>query len=111
MPLWEQTQNHMYSMNIGLIHIATFNLELYHDSPTLRGSMLQWLEADLQRANQTRDKWPWIVMINHSPIYCSNPNYQDVCSQDWYNFGAIDDLLFKYKVDAWVNGHTHSYER
>jgi hypothetical protein len=111
MPLWESTKNHMYSMNIGLIHFTTFNFDLYIDNPSLRKGMLQWLEADLQRADQMRDKWPWLVMINHKPLYCSNTyRYPTDCTA-WQTMGAIDDLLFKYQVDLWINGHAHSYER
>ena len=112
MPLWEKTQNHMYSMNIGLIHFTTFNFDLFGPNPSLQPGMLEWLEADLKRANEMRDKWPWLVVINHRPLYCSNIlGYHVDCIQNWQTYGAIDDLLYKYKVDLYISGHAHSYER
>ena len=102
----------MYSMNIGLIHFTTFNFDLFNDNPSLQAGMLEWLEADLKRANEMRDKWPWLVVINHRPVYCSNiPRYTVDCAKNWQIFGAVDDLLYKYKVDLYISGHAHSYER
>ena len=112
MPLWEKTQNHMYSMNIGLVHFSTFNFDLFKDNKNLQAGMLKWLEADLKKANENRDKWPWVVVINHRPLYCSNvAQYSTDCVSNWKTFSAIDDLLYKYKVDLYINGHSHSYER
>ena len=112
MPLWEKTHNHYYSINIGLVHIATFDFDFFTSNPHLQSTMLHWLENDLKRANKVRNKWPWIILINHKPLHCSDlVNYGPECRIYWTEYREVDHLINKYKVDLFISGHKHSYER
>ena len=110
MPNFEQSQNHYYSYNIGNMHFVSFNLDLVIESPKLKQPMLDWLEQDLQKANQTRDKQPWIIAYTHRPFYCSFGNDPD-CNKNHIRFSEFEDLLVKYNVDLVAAGHVHFYER
>jgi len=113
MPLYNETQNHYYSWNLNNIHFASINFDLYitnnNDSVFLT-EMANWLDNDLQQANLTRNIRPWIVVYSHRPLYCSKKNDED-CETNHIRFAVIDDLLYKYRVDLYMSGHVHTYER
>ena len=37
----------------------------------------QWLEADLQRAAANRGTVPWVILVGHRPMYCSDKSEKD----------------------------------
>lgn len=110
MPIWEQTNNHYYSYNTGLIHWVTFDFDFYASNPSLVPAMLKWLEEDLKTANENRDQWPWIVFMNHRPLYCSNTQKED-CTDNANLYSQVETLLYENSVDLTLSGHIHSYER
>ncbi|EIW65876.1 hypothetical protein TREMEDRAFT_46104 [Tremella mesenterica DSM 1558] len=64
----------------------------------------QWLQSDL--ASVDRSKTPWVFAMSHRPMYSSQTaTYQE----DVRN--AFEALLLQYKVDAYMSGHIHWYER
>ncbi|XP_068693924.1 acid phosphatase type 7-like isoform X2 [Montipora foliosa] len=91
-----------WSMDIGLIHFVGFDTEVYHYYPD-EGQIqrqLNWLEADLIKANQQRDKTPWIVSLAHKAFFMEETN-----------FTSFGPLLHKYGVDLHLCGHAHNYQR
>ena len=110
MPLYKQTQNHYYSFGIGNIHFVTFNLDLVMMFPELRQPMLDWLKQDLDRANKNRKEKPWVVALTHRPLYCSFQGSDD-CLYNQQRFADFEDLLAEERVDLFVAGHVHIYER
>jgi len=109
MPNFQQSQNHYYSFNLGNMHFVSFNLELILLEPQLESFMLAWLEQDLQKAEQNRDKQPWIIAYTHRPIYCSH--HDKDCNTNPQRFAKFETLLRKHQVDLMVAGHVHFYER
>jgi predicted MPP superfamily phosphohydrolase len=109
-PLWEETNNHYYSYNTGLIHWIAFDFDFYSMNPELVPSMLKWLAEDLKIANENRDRWPWIIFLNHRPLYCSNLLDAD-CNDNSNKFSQVETLLYENSVDLYLSGHVHSYER
>mmetsp|Transcript_8929 Transcript_8929/g.7968 ORF Transcript_8929/g.7968 Transcript_8929/m.7968 type:complete len:465 (+) Transcript_8929:3-1397(+) len=112
--------NWYFSWNIGLVHFITISSEIYFDHPTMISDQWNWLKSDLEIANNNRTLAPWIVVNAHRSIYCS-------CDSDCgsaattlragvkqtdgsYAYG-IEELLYNYGVDLWINGHEHNYER
>lgn len=63
-----------------------------------------WLAADLAAVDRT--KTPWLFVMGHRPMYSSQVSgYQS----DIRN--AFEDLFLEHKVDAYMAGHIHWYER
>ena len=110
MPLFSETQNHYYSYNIGNMHFATINLDLVILYPELMQYMADWLANDLEQANLNRNERPWIIVYTHRPLYCSKPGNDD-CDNNAARYKVIEDIINKYKVDLYVSGHVHAYER
>lgn len=102
-----------YSINYKSLHLVSFSTEIYFTGSTEEiRTALNWLEADLTKANQIRDQRPWIIFLTHHPIYCSvvsadcttkaatiRDGIADANNQTW---GGLEDILLKYKVDIYM---------
>lgn len=115
------TQGMYFSWNIGPAHIISINTEVYFfyaSSEAIR-AQYEWLEADLIEANHNRQQQPWIIVMGHKPMYCSNNDGGELCfnpSNAVRNGSALfwpnlEDLFYKYGVDLQFYAHEHSYER
>jgi hypothetical protein len=40
--------------------------------PERFGDQLAWLEQDLKKANSQREKYPWIIVGGHRPMYSTS---------------------------------------
>ncbi|KAJ9469708.1 putative inactive purple acid phosphatase 1 [Diplonema papillatum] len=107
------SKNNLYfSWDFGLVHYISFSSELFHgirstEPDVTWATFLLWLEDDLQKANQNRDKAPWILAHAHRPLYSS----AHIVSSDPLLRIALEPMFHKYGVDLSVNGHEHDYER
>ncbi|PAA68684.1 hypothetical protein BOX15_Mlig011833g1 [Macrostomum lignano] len=115
------SENFFYSVNIGPVHLVSISNEFYfftNYGTAQLGRQYRWLDADLREANLNRTAAPWIVLIGHRPLYCSNNDSRDC---DWgartlrsgfngHRWG-LEPLIHKYGVDLAFWGHEHSYER
>ncbi|CAK4608974.1 unnamed protein product [Aphanomyces euteiches] len=81
------------------------------------GNQVKWLNEALAAAHARRDKFPWIFVGTHRPLYSvfmedttygRLPRVRNVTVAIQK---AFEDLFLKYKVDAVLMGHVHSYER
>lgn len=99
-----------YSFDHGGIHFTMMSTE--HDfSP---GSLqYQWLEKDLEKASLGRNLGvPWLVVVGHRPLYCSSVTVSRRCTEEAPQYREwLEGLLHRYKVDAYICGHNHQYER
>jgi hypothetical protein len=115
----QNTDNFYYSYNVGPVHVVVFSTEALCSSPycpILQQRQLEWLQADLQAANQRRHIQPWVIVFSHKPLYCSvDWNHQvlyDDCVLDAIERRVLyEDMFAYYKVDIHFAGHTHNYER
>jgi len=122
MPLYSTNDNMYYSWNVGLVHFAAINFDFALESEeaevegytiinqTLYSYMINWLQNDLEEANNNRQLRPWIIVYSHRPIYCSKMDEPD-CLVNYQRFSEVDDLLHQYSVDLYMSGHVHAYER
>lgn len=103
---------------MGIVHFVTVATEIYWDNQELIDQQLAWLKEDLEEANKNRTVAPWIIVNGHKSMYCS-------CDEDCDNDAArlrtgypvgsssngIEQLMYDYGVDLFLNGHEHNYER
>ncbi|CAG9864506.1 unnamed protein product [Phyllotreta striolata] len=114
----------MYSANIGPLHVISISTEVYYFLDYGLKPLVfqyQWLEDDLARANlpENRAKQPWIIVMGHRPMYCSNTDKDDCTHHEtitrvglpFLHFFGLEDLLYNYGVDLAIWAHEHSYER
>jgi hypothetical protein len=101
----EIMRNFWYSFDYGSIHFITISFE--HNF--LKNSeQYKWLSQDLSKIN--KQITPWIVVSGHRPMYSSS----NFTSDNIFSLGIkneLEDLLYDYKVDLFLSGHLHSYER
>ncbi|KAK4517152.1 uncharacterized protein ATC70_000483 [Mucor velutinosus] len=113
----------MYSINYKSLHLVSFSTEVYFTGTTEEiKTAINWLDADLAEANKHRHTRPWIIFLTHHPIYCSvnssdcstkaatikNGPVDPATNLTW---GGLEDILLKHKVDIYMSGHVHNYER
>jgi len=124
--LSDLSENMYYSFDSGLVHFLVVASEFYYDvtlSDRLE-AQFNFVKQDLAIANLNRDVRPWIVVLAHRNLYCSNtpdPGF-DSCSEefspmrDGINNGSLfkyglENIFHKFGVDFLLAGHKHTYER
>ncbi|XP_021894321.1 purple acid phosphatase 15-like isoform X2 [Carica papaya] len=92
-----------YSFNAGGIHFLMLGAYISYNKS---GDQYRWLERDLAKID--RKVTPWLVAAWHSPWYSTyKAHYREAeCMRV-----AMEDLLYKNRVDIVFNGHVHAYER
>ncbi|CEP17620.1 hypothetical protein [Parasitella parasitica] len=113
----------MYSINYKSLHLVSFSTEVYFTGTTEEiQTAINWLDADLTEANKHRLTRPWIIFLTHHPMYCSvdSADCSDraatikngpVDPSTNLNWGGLEDIMLKHKVDIYMSGHVHNYER
>ena len=116
-----ERNNFYYSTNIGPLHIISITTEFYfytgYGTDQIQ-SQYNWLVNDLREATKSANRKvrPWIIVMTHRPMYCSADRSH--CLKEVHTlrdgirgeFG-LEDLLHKFKVDLYIAGHAHIYER
>lgn len=118
------TDSIMYSFNLGPVHFISISTEVYYFvNYGIKPLVFQyeWLEQDLIEANlpENRKQRPWIIVMGHRPMYCSNENNDDCTHHEtltrvglpFLHFFGLEKLLYDYGVDLEIWAHEHSYER
>lgn len=80
----------------------------------LKQKQLKWLGLALSKID--RNKFPWLIVMAHKPMYCSNNRWSAMIQK---NCGiqakvmreTFEDIFLQYKVDLFLTGHVHLYER
>ncbi|OVA03580.1 Phosphoesterase domain [Macleaya cordata] len=95
--------NLYYSFDVAGVHIVMLGSYTDFDGDS---AQYKWLQADLAKVN--RKKTPWLVTIIHVPWYNTNIAHQ---GEGESMRKAMEDLLYKAKLDIVFAGHVHAYER
>jgi len=110
--------NMFFSFDYSFVHFVSISTETDYPNcpfPPQFGDQLTWLRADLQKANSNRDQVPWIVVIGHRPMYSSGASQEidgvPTPGSSLEVQQAFEEIFFENKVDIYVAGHVHSYER
>ena len=96
-----------YSFDYEFIHFVSVSSEHDYDPGSTQHN---WLQGDLENANNNRENVPWIVFFAHRPMYSSNGDGDGHGSEIEFR-DAMESLLFDYGVDLAIYGHDHHYER
>ncbi|XP_063624902.1 acid phosphatase type 7 isoform X1 [Cydia splendana] len=115
------TESMFYSFDLGPVHFVSISTEYYYFfqwGARMLFEQFAWLQEDLTNANQPKNRAerPWIVLMGHRPMYCSNSDDID-CSFEYTRRGipfiglSLEPLLKQYGVDVVIWAHEHSYER
>jgi len=107
-----------YSVDVGTAHFVFLNT--YTDSH-IGSKQYLWLIGDLDAAaakrRQTRRdsseaRTAWIFVFMHAPIYNSNVKHKPSREEPTVEMkNSMEDLFYKYRVNAVFSGHVHAYER
>jgi hypothetical protein len=117
-----------WRFDYSFVHIEIINTEVYYDgNVTALSDAYGWLENGLMAANASRSIRPWVVVMGHRPLYCSDYVDEDGsygnCSRDTevmrlgVDVGggvrkySLEELLKKWSADLYICGHKHDYER
>jgi hypothetical protein len=94
-----------YSFDFGPIHFTIFSSE--HNF-TRGSTQYAWLRQDLHAVNRTRT--PWLVVSSHRPLYTSEKYPDDLVVVEHLR-AELEPLFLNARVDLYLAGHYHSYER
>lgn len=96
--------NLWYSYDFGAAHYVNIDSE-EDQSPT--SPQAQWLAADLARAAANRAAIPWIIMLQHRPVYSSTKSESGSHLPGGGFAAVLEPYLKQYKVDLFLTGHQH----
>ncbi|KAI3894436.1 hypothetical protein MKX03_003841 [Papaver bracteatum] len=99
------SSNLYYSFDISGVHVIM--LGSYADFET-DSDQYKWLQADLAKIDRSRT--PWVFVLIHAPWYSTNEAHQG----EYESVGmkkAMEELIYKARVDVVFAGHVHAYER
>jgi hypothetical protein len=124
-------ESQFYSFNLGRAHLIFYSTEFYYYTQYGKEQIknqYNWLKRDLEMANlpENRALRPWIIVMGHRPMYCSNlwdgehclkiDNYarvgipEDTPTGQVYLYG-LEELFYQQGVDLMIWAHEHSFER
>lgn len=95
-----------YSFDWGDVHfIALDTNDPLAFATTGRGSMLDWLERDLQRSRKF-----WRIAFFHHPPYPTSPHHEDDETSALVRKHIVP-ILERHNVPLVLSGHDHNYQR
>ncbi|KAL6574983.1 Purple acid phosphatase 22 [Orobanche minor] len=97
------TSNLYYSFDVAGAHIIMLGSYADFDSDS---DQYKWLQADL--ASVDRTKTPWVFVLVHAPWYNSNYAHR---GEGESMRKALEQVLYRARVDVVFAGHVHAYER
>ncbi|KAF7632362.1 Purple acid phosphatase [Meloidogyne graminicola] len=127
MPFSKHLNNHYYYFTVGPIFFVCINTEFYYSPPTnvnlkLVQKQYEFINKSLNYANTNRQQFPWLVVVQYQPFYCSSIN-NDICRANKFHKNGIPDpknpqnklygleeLFNKYNVDLVLSGNENEFE-
>ena len=100
--------NLWYSYDLGSVHYTYINSE---EDQGPGSPQAQWLAADLAAADANRAAVPWLVMMQHRPVYSSTKSEAGSHSPHMGFALVLEPFIGRFHVDLFITGHQHQYER
>ncbi|KAL4427396.1 hypothetical protein ABPG74_009668 [Tetrahymena malaccensis] len=112
------SESDYYTLTIGDLLLVGMNTNKYIKDPATNkniGIDKQWLQQLYKWFDDTmtemKGKYRWSIVYSHQNIYCFEDFETSACYSNPQIFSELEDLLNKHKVDIYLAGHVHAYER
>ncbi|KAI3960908.1 hypothetical protein MKW98_019109 [Papaver atlanticum] len=99
------TSNLYYSFEVAGVHVIMLGS---YTKFGRESDQYKWLQYDLAKVD--RNRTPWLIVFVHAPWYTKNIDHQLEFASVGMKY-AMEDLIYKARVDVVFAGHIHSYER
>lgn len=106
--------NFFHSYTIGLVKFVAINTEYFFEYHNQTGIdvMMAYAKQAMYRSAADYAAHPWLIVYGHRPMYCSTIKKKSACDTEAKLLKSyFEDLLYSYRVDLYVNGHIHNYQR
>lgn len=101
-----------YTFTVGFARFVAIHTEAFFYGHEDLENMLEFLKNVLRRSNSDKDKYPWLIVYGHRPLYCIAKLVGGACGREASIIRKqIEDILFLNNVDLYLNGHVHNYQR
>ncbi|CAF4007799.1 unnamed protein product [Adineta steineri] len=100
--------NFWFSFNIGPVHWVSLSSQHDYSKSSVQYA---WLINDLAKANENRAQQPFVIVVTHRPLLCSDASELDQHLPTSPLFETVYPLFVKYQVQLVITGHMHVYER
>ena len=101
-----------YTFTVGFVRFVALHTEAFLEEFEKVGPMMEFFRNTLNRTQDDRDKYPWVVVVAHRPVYCLKLFKSFSCGKEVEVIrNYLEDLMFEFHVDLYVNGHVHNYQR
>lgn len=101
-----------YTFTAGLVRFVAIHTEAFLTEIDMLPDMLPFIQSTLNRSPADKLKYPWLVVFGHRPMYCSSKSKAEACGPEADTLKKYLESWFKqFKVDLYVNGHVHNYQR
>ena len=100
-----------YTFTLGVVRFLAIHTEAFISETDKINAMMTFVKGVLNRSESDREKYPWMVVFGHRPIYCVSSSSK-TCSKQAASIAAyMENLMNQYKVDLYISGHVHNYQR
>jgi predicted MPP superfamily phosphohydrolase len=101
-----------YTFTVGLVRFLAIHTEAFLTEVDMLPDMLPYIQGVLNRSPADRQKYPWMIVFGHRPMYCCSKDMAAACGSESDTLRKYLESWFKqYKVDLYINGHVHDYQR
>lgn len=101
-----------YTFTIGYVRFLAIHTEAFLSETDMIPSMMSYIKSVLNRNDEDKAAYPWLIVFGHRPMYCSSKAKADACGPEADVLKQYLEPLFTlYGVDLYINGHVHNYQR
>lgn len=101
-----------YTFTIGYVRFLAIHTEAFLTETDMLPDMLPYIKNVLNRSAEDKQKYPWMIVFGHRPMYCVCDSSDPACTTEATTLKYYLESMFKqYDVDIYVNGHVHNYQR
>jgi len=104
--------NNFYTTyTIGQVRFVGIDTEYIISAGKLTQPTLAFLKTILNRSEEDKAQFPWLIVMGHRPLYCC-ARHLFYCTADAAVMRSVlEDLFYSAGVDLYINGHLHDYQR